>query len=49
MVLVGCRYRSHNSDDENNTEQFNVLKSEKMSKFNKIICTFGDFNFSDVN
>ena len=27
-VLVGCIYRSPNSDDENNTELFNMLKSE---------------------
>ena len=47
-VLVGCIYRSPNSDDQNNTELFNMLKSEKMSKFNKI-CIFGDFNFPDVN
>ena len=47
-VLVGCIYRSPNSDDQNNTELFNMLKSEKMSKFNKI-CIVGDFNFPDVN
>ena len=47
-VLVGCIYRSPNSDDQNNTELFNMLKYEKMSKFNKI-CIFGDFNFPDVN
>ena len=47
-VLVGCIYRSPSSDDQNNTELFNMLKSEKMSKFNKI-CIFGDFNFPDVN
>ena len=35
-------------DDENNTKLFNMLKSEKNSKFNKI-CIFGDFNFPDVN
>ena len=43
-VLIGCLYRSPNSTDENKENMFNLLKSEKIQKFDKV-CITGDFNF----
>ena len=47
LVLVGCIYRSPNSNDNNNNELFKLLRAEQMSKYDKILI-FGDFNFPDV-
>ena len=47
-VLVGCIYRSPNSSEENRLKLFDLLKSEELSKFDKVIIV-GDFNFSSVS
>lgn len=46
-VLVGCIYRSPNSNPENTQEMYKLLKSEELSGYDKI-CVFGDFNFPDA-
>ena len=47
-VLLGCIYRSPNTSDEGNDEKlFQLLKSEEVTKFDKI-CITGDFNYPNV-
>lgn len=47
-VLIGCVYKSPNSTDENVQNMFNMLKSPKLNKYDKV-CIVGDFNFSTVS
>ena len=47
-VLIGCVYRNPNSSTtENNKKLFEMLKSDKLLKYDKI-CIMGDFNYPNV-
>lgn len=47
-VLIGCVYRNPNSStDDNNKKLFEILKSDRMLKYDKI-CIMGDFNYPNV-
>jgi len=46
-ILIGCIYRSPNSDQENSNRLFKVLKSDELRKYNKVLI-MGDFNFRTV-
>ena len=46
-VLIGCIYRSPNSDDRNNECMKNIFRSEELFKYDKI-CIMGDFNYPFV-
>ena len=43
-ILIGCLYRSPNSDNSNNQLLNELLKSNEISKYNKV-CIMGDFNY----
>ena len=43
-ILIGCLYRSPNSDNGNNNCLNDLLKSKELSKYNKV-CIMGDFNY----
>ena len=46
-VLIGCIYRSSSTTNENKTKLFQILKSEKLTQFDKV-CIVGDFNFPSM-
>ena len=46
-ILVGCVYRSPNSQEENKLKLFDLLRSDEIQSFDKVVIC-GDFNFSSV-
>jgi len=47
-VLIGCMYRSPNSTEANTEHTISLLKTNELSKFDKI-CIIGDFNYPNIN
>ena len=47
-LLVGCMYRSPNSEDANTEEMLNVLKQVTQSNISDILI-MGDFNYPNIN
>ena len=46
-VLIGCIYRSSSSGIDNKNKLFQILRSEALTKFDKV-CIVGDFNFPSI-
>ena len=47
-ILIGCIYRSPNSNDLNNSQLLELINEVSNSKFSKIII-MGDFNFPNID
>lgn len=47
-ILIGCIYRSPNSETANTDCLFELLKSQQLKSFNKV-CIVGDFNFPNID
>ena len=47
-TLVGCLYKSPSTTKENEEELWNLMRNEKITKFDKV-CLVGDFNYPNIN